>query len=272
MLITFWSIKHGGADSSLEERLKILETPAIEEALNAVREGISRHRNIMIVGNCWVDYLGRASSKLEPGERIVLIKGDGSTLIHRPRDYAPVNWQPPGSLFRTRVKEDHLSIRVFRQKERESLELTFDRLYLVAVLRLVDLGEFHLYASEQDMRDAILAEPSLVEEGFRPATIERPIETGFVDILGFDASGRLTIIEIKRKDVGREAVLQLERYVEALRKNAGREVRGILVGPAASKGVQGLLATFNLEFKPLSPKRCAEVLSKRDRKINEFSL
>jgi len=272
VLITFWSIKHGGADSSLEERLKILETPAIEEALNAVREGISRHRNIMIVGNCWVDYLGRASSKLEPGERIVLIKGDGSTLIHRPRDYAPVNWQPPGSLFRTRVKEDHLSIRVFRQKERESLELTFDRLYLVAVLRLVDLGEFHLYASEQDMRDAILAEPSLVEEGFRPATIERPIETGFVDILGFDASGRLTIIEIKRKDVGREAVLQLERYVEALRKNAGREVRGILVGPAASKGVQGLLATFNLEFKPLSPKRCAEVLSKRDRKINEFSL
>jgi len=256
----------------LEERLKVLKAPTVAEALSAVREGISRHRNILIVGNCWADYFGRASSKLEPGERIVFIKGDGSTLIHRPRDYAPVNWQPPGSLFRTRIKEDRLSIRVFRRKERESLELTFDRLYLVVVLRLVDLGEFHLYASEEDMRDAILTEPSLVEEGFRPATIERPVESGFVDILGLDASGRLTVVEVKRKAVGREAVLQLERYVEALRKNAGREVRGILVGPAASKGVQGLLATLNLEFKPLSPKRCAEVLGKRDRKITEFPL
>lgn len=256
----------------MEKQLKVFEAPKVEEALSAIREGISSRRNIIIIGNCWADYFGRANSKLEPGERIVLIKSDGSTLIHRPRDYAPVNWQPPGSLFRTKIKEDRLSIRVFRRKERESLELTFDRLYLVAVLSLVDLGEFHLYASEEDMRNAILAEPSLVEEGFRPATIERPIESGFVDILGFDTAGKLTVVEIKRKAVGREAVLQLERYVETLRKDAGKEVRGILVGPATSKGIQGLLATLNLEFKPLSPKRCAEILGRRERKITDFPL
>ena len=256
----------------MEGRCKVLEGPTIEEAFRAVREGISRRRCVIIVGNCWVEYLGRASSKLEPGERIVMIKSDGSTLVHRPRDYAPVNWQPPGSLFRTRIREGHLYVRAYRRRERESLELTFDRVYLVAVLHLVDLGEFHLYASERDMHDAIMFEPSLVEEGFRPVAIERPVESGFVDILGVDREGKLTVVEVKRKIAGREAVIQLERYVEALKKSTGREVRGILVGPEISKGVQGLLATLNLEFKPVSPKRCAEILGMgRDRRLTDFS-
>jgi len=256
----------------LGEKCKVLEKPTMEDALSAIREGILRHRNVVIVGNCWADYFGRASSKLEAGERIVLIKSDGSTLIHRPRDYSPVNWQPSGSIFRTRIREGNLCVRVFRRKARESLELVFDKLYLVALLHLIDLGEFYLYASEEDMHDAILIDPSLVEEGFRPATIERPVESGFVDILGFDATDRLTVVEVKRKVIGREAVLQLDRYVEALKKNTGRDVRGILIGPSISKGIQGLLATLNLEFKPLSPKKCAEILGKRGRKIDDFPL
>lgn len=257
----------------MEGRCRVLENPTIVEAFRAVREGISKRRNILIVGNCCAEYYGRASSKLGLGERIVLIKGDGSTLVHRPRDYAPVNWQPPGSLFRTRIWEGRLRIRVFRRRQRESLELTFNKVYLVTVLQLFDRGEFHLYASEEDMRDAILIQPSLVEEGFNPVSIERPTESGFVDILGVDKEGRLTVIEVKRKAAGREAVLQLERYVEALKKSTGREVRGILVSPEISKGVQGLLATLNLEFKPLSPKRCTEILGdKRGKKIREFSL
>ena len=257
----------------MEGRCRVLQGPTIKEAFRAIRDGIAGRRNVLIVGNCWAEYFGRASSKLGAGERIVLIKSDGSTLVHRPRDYAPVNWQPPGSLFRTRIKEGRLHIRVFRRKQHESLELIFDRVYLVAILHLIDLGEFHLYASEEDMRQAILIEPSLVEEGFRPVTIERPVESGFVDILGVDKEGRLTVVEVKRKAVGREAVLQLERYVEDLRRSTGREVRGILVGPEVSRGAQGLLAALNLEFKPLSPKRCAEVLGdKRDRRITDFAL
>ena len=254
------------------EQCKVLMKPTMEEALGAIQEGISGHRNILIVGNCWADYFGRASSKLEPGERIVFIKSNGSTLIHRPRDYSPVNWQPPGSFFKTRLSEGNLCVRVFRRKARESLELTFDKLYLLALLHLIDLGEFYLYASEKDMHDAILVDPSLVEEGFQPATIERAVESGFVDILGFDAKGRLTVVEVKRKVIGREAVLQLERYVEALKKHTGREVRGILIGPSISKGIQGLIATLNLEFKPLSPKKCAETLGKKGNKIDDFPL
>jgi len=257
----------------MNKRFRLLETPTIKQAYQIVHKGILGHRNIIIIGNCWVEYNGRASSKLEPGERIVIIKRDGSVLVHRPRDYAPINWQPPGSLFKTMIRNNSIYIRAYKTKENESLEIIFDKIYLVASLRLIDTGEFYLYASEKDMHDAIMIEPSLIEEGFNPLVMERPVESGFIDILGVDNKGRLTVIEVKRKIAGKEAVLQLEKYVKVLKKSTGKKVRGILVGPEISKGVQALLATLNLEFIPVSPKDCYEILGiGRNKKITEFSL
>jgi len=255
----------------LESGHRVLENPSVEDAFKMVHDSILKHKCIILVGNCSADYSGRASSRLGPGERIVIVKSDGSTLVHRPRDYAPVNWQPPGSLFRTYVRDGHLMILVHRRKEHESLELRFDSVYLVVALELVDQGEFSLYASEEDMRDAILIEPSLVEEGFRPATIERPVPSGFIDVLGVDKEGRLTVIEIKRVTAGRNAVAQLKRYVDDLRQSTGQQVRGILAGPEISRGVQALLATLKLEYRLISVKKCAEILgNRRERKITEF--
>ena len=249
----------------------ILDRPTLEKAFLAVKSGTSRRKTVLIVGNCWVDYDGRASSKLEPGERIVLFKSDGSALIHRPRDYAPVNWQPPGSLFRTRLDEDQLQVRVFRSKENEVLEVSFDEVSLVAVMDLKDAGEFHLYASEEDMQQAILLEPSLLEEGFRPITAERPVEPGFIDILGVDGDNVLTVVEIKRKAATKESVTQLKRYVDVFTLDSERSVRGILVAPELARGAQQLLASLGLEFKALSPQRCAEILkSKKEKPLTDF--
>lgn len=249
----------------------VLDEPTVEQALQAVKLGISRHKTVIIVGNCWVDYDGRASSKLEPGERVVLFKSDGSALVHRPRDYAPVNWQPPGSFFRTKLADGILRVRVFRRKENEVLEVGFDKIFLVAVLDLRDVGEFHLYASEEDMQKAILAEPSILEEGFRPITAEKPVEPGFIDILGVDRNNTLTLVEIKRKAATKEAVKQLKRYVDVFMVEPGRQVRGILVAPELASGAQRLLASLGLEYKPLSPQKCAEVLKrKRERSLTDF--
>ena len=259
------------SEGEMGERLLVLENPSMAEALEAIRRGVSQRRTLLIVGSCTVDYVGRASSKLSPGERVLLIKPDGSTLIHRPRDYAPVNWQPPGSIFKTRLVDGSLHLRVYRRREGEVLEITFDRVMLVAVLHLIDVGEFHLYASEEDMKRAILLEPSLLEEGFRPLEAERPVEPGFVDILGVDSQGRMTVVEIKRRAADRGAVRQLKSYVDAVRTETGGEVRGILVAPSLAKGAQSLLAALNLEFKPLSPKRCAEVLkARKGRRLTEY--
>ncbi len=247
-----------------KERQLILNYPSLDEASKQVRLGISRHKTVVLVGSCWVNYDGRASSKLEPGERIVIIKPDGSALVHRPRDYAPVNWQPPGSLFRTRISNNHLLIRVFRRKENEVLEVSFDKIILLALFDLKDHGEFHLYASEKDMQQAILLEPSLLEEGFRPISSEKPVEPGFIDIIGVDSNNTLTIVEIKRKAASKEAVMQLKKYVDVYKTGDDRRLRGILVAPELAKGAQKTLASLGLEFKALSPQKCAEVLKRKE--------
>lgn len=248
-----------------------LENPSVEKAAQLVRKALSERRALVIVGNCWVDYRGRASSKLESGERIVMIKEDGSVLVHRPFGYEPVNWQPPGCLFQTHVVNDVLQIRAVRKKPVESVRLFFDRLYLVSALSLVDAGEFSLYASEEDMQKAVLLEPSLIELCFKPISYEKKVEPGFIDVYGVDEVGRFVVVEIKRKTAGREAVLQLSKYVESIRSMVNREVRGVLAAPHIGKGVQRLLETLGLDFKPLDPRKCAEILTRsKTKKLEEF--
>ena len=256
---------------SLREHVLILETPSIVDAERLVKDGLTQHKVLVLIGNCWVDYHGRASSRLEPGERVVLVKNDGSVLVHRASGYEPVNWQPPGCVFQTRVVGGVLEVRAVRRQPREAVHIHFDHVYLVAALSLTDAGEFSLYASEEDMQRAVLAKPELIEAGFKPVSYEKKVEPGFVDVYGADSAGRLVVVEIKRKTAGREAALQLARYVEAIRHMVNREVRGVLAAPSIAKGVQGLLASLGLDYKALDPKKCAEILQKtKTKKLAEY--
>jgi hypothetical protein len=141
----------------------------------------------------------------------------------------------------------------------------------LVTLSLIDEGEFSLYASEEDMQRAILANPSLIEPGFRPITYEKRVEPGFVDVYGVDRNGKFVVVEIKRKTATKDAVLQLQKYIESIKGMVQRDVRGILVAPDVAKGVQPLLCALALEFKQLSPRRCAEVLSSvKTQKLSEY--
>ncbi len=242
--------------------LTVSVDPDMADAEKIARETISKHKTLLIVGNCWVRYLGRARSKLETGERILIVKEDGSLLVHRPIGYEPVNWQPPGCIFQTCLKNGVLELRAIRRKPPESVSVFFNRIYMISALSLKDSGEFALYASEEDMQKAILFEPSLLEEGFKPISYEKRVEPGFVDVYGVDKNGKFVVVEIKRRTAGKEAALQLAKYLEVIKSRVGREIRGILAAPSIAKDVQRLLETLNLEFKPLNPKKCAEVLKR----------
>jgi RecB family endonuclease NucS len=248
-----------------------LENPTLEEAAKFIKGAFSERKAVILVGNCWVNYTGRASSKLEPGERIVMIKEDGSVLVHRPSGYEPVNWQPPGCMFQTRVKGATLRVRAVRRKPIESVNIYFDKIYLLSAMRLIDRGEFSLHASEADMQRAILVDPSLFEEGFAPISYEKKVEPGFVDVYGVDRDGRLVVVELKRRTAGRDAVLQLAKYVDYVKTMANRELRGVLVAPRLAKGAQAILTRLGLEFKALEPKKCAEILRRSEsRKLADF--
>jgi len=165
------------------------------------------------------------------------------------------------------LKKEGLVIRGFRQKDHEVMEITFTALKMVSILDLKDAGEFTLYASESDMQEAILVQPSLLEEGFRPITSERPVDPGFIDILGVDKNNVLTVVELKRVKATKKAVLQLKKYMDVINMDANRKVRAILVAPALAEGALEVLAALGYEFKALTPQQCTEVLKQRSGKL-----
>jgi len=238
--------------------------PTLTEAASLMAKAFKQRKPLIVAGNCHVHYAGRANSTLEPGERLLIIKEDGSLLVHRPVGYEPVNWQPSGSIFHVHAHESALEVHAVRQKPRENVNVTFSSVYMVSALSLQDAGEFLLHASEADMHKAILLKPALLEEGFKPISYEKKVEPGFVDVYGVDKAGRLVVVEVKRKTAGKEAALQLARYIDAIKVKANRELRGVLAAPSLGKDVQRLLATLGLEFKALDPKKCALVLKKAE--------
>jgi RecB family endonuclease NucS len=246
------------------DKTRVLVNPALSDAALMIEKAFAQRKTLIVAGKCQVHYSGRASSTLEPGERILVVKEDGALLVHRPVGYEPVNWQPPGCVFHVQTRENTLEIRGIRQKPRESVTVTFESVFMVSALSLLDAGEFLLHASEEDMHRAVLLKPSLLEEGFKPISYEKRVEPGFVDVYGEDKNGKLVVVEVKRKAAGKEAALQLAKYVDAIKGKANRELRGVLAAPSLGKDVQRLLATLGLEFKVLDPKKCAEVLRKAE--------
>jgi len=245
-------------------KLSVLTEPTLAEAAVLIEKAFAQRRTLIVAGTCHVHYVGRARSTLELGERLLIIKSDGSLLVHRPVGYEPVNWQPAGSIFHVQVKDDELEVHGIRQKPRESVRVTFNQIYMVSSLNLSDSGDFLLHASEDDMHRAILLKPELLEEGFKPISWEKKVEPGFVDIYGEDKNGKLVIVEVKRKTASKEAALQLAKYIEPIKAKVNREVRAVLVAPSLGKDVQRLLVTLGLEYKALDPKVCAEVLKKSE--------
>lgn len=228
---------------------------------------------LVLAGNCTVDYEGRAASKLTWGERVLMIKSDGSVLLHRRSGYEAVNWQPPRCQFHVSVEDGRfLRVLATRLQPRESLTLLFDQITVALALDLWDEGEFAMHVTEEQMKRAIMLDPSLVEIGLKLISEETKMgDAGFTDIYAEDSNGRLVVIEIKRNPASRDAVLQLNRYIQTLRKRVNRPVRGILAAPELKSGASTLLAKLGYEFKAISPEKCFQVLKPRtDTRLSEF--
>jgi RecB family endonuclease NucS len=229
--------------------------PDHETARELVAEGVDSDALVTVVGRCTVDYEGRASSTLGPGERHVMLKPDGTALVHTDEGHQPVNWQPPDCDHTARLDDGELLIESHRENPEESLAVRFESILQVAAFGLTDERDLSLSGTEEDLRQRILESPDLVESEFTPLATERETPAGAVDIYGEDDAGRTVVVELKRRRVGPDAVGQLSRYVEALERDlhAEAEVRGILVAPSVTDRARRLLAERGLEFVSLTP-------------------
>jgi RecB family endonuclease NucS len=237
------------------EELLTAVDPDHEEALALVEAGEQRGLLCTLFGRCRVAYDGRASSTLGSGDRLVVLKSDGTVLVHTDEGQQPVNWQPPGCTHEASIEDSGFVVRSARSSPEEELLVRFRNVRHATAYEATDAADIALTGTEEDLRQRILAEPSLLESGFEPRATERETPAGAVDIYGEDADGTVVVVELKRRRVGPDAVSQLNRYVDALERDlhAGTAVRGILVAPSVTDTARELLAERNLEFVSLAP-------------------
>ncbi len=227
--------------------------PKIREAEGILKKALARKEVIVIVGSLSIDYVGRSRSRLTHGERIVLIKPDGSILVHRPTGYKPVNWQPDSKIIEVFTHDSEvLVIRSIRGKPREILTMYFDNVKMIYTDKLVDHGEFAMYIDEHEIRDLLYEHPEIIEDGLRIIEKEKPLRNGYIDLFGVDSRGKPVIIELKRVTATREAVLQLYNYVVEYEKTTGVKPRGILVAPSFSAKAVESLSKLGLERREIS--------------------
>ncbi|AEH35453.1 endonuclease NucS [Halopiger xanaduensis] len=236
-------------------RVETLKRPALAAARETIADGIGRDALVTVFGRCTVDYEGRASSRLEAGDRHVMLKPDGAALVHTDEGQQPVNWQPPGCEHDVYQEDDRLVLESVRSTPDERLRVSFGTVLQVSAFSGTDENDLALVGTEEDLREHILAEPDLLEPGFTPLATERETPAGAVDIYGKDSAERTVVVELKRRRVGPDAVSQLRRYVDALERDlhADATVRGILVAPSVTDRADRLLVEHGLEFVSLEP-------------------
>ncbi len=231
-----------------------LENPTSEETYRIIKEGLRKRAMIIIFSCCRVRYYGRAKSRLGPGERLIIIKPDGSFLIHQDRKVEPVNWQPPGSKAKVKMEDGKILVESIRRKPAEKLTVEMEEVHTLSYYLVKDVHELEVAGHEEDMRRLILESPDIIEKGFRPITREYQTSNGFIDILGKDENGSLMVLELKSRRAGVSAVRQLKRYLEDF-KDDKHGVRGVLVAPSITHDARELLEAEGLEFKSLEPPR-----------------
>lgn len=253
--------------------ISVKTSPTIPDAAIALEKALRARELVLVVGDCRVDYEGRAASTLGWGERVTVIKQDGSVMIHRPVGYEPVNWQPPRCLVTVSTEDaNSIIVTASRPQPRETISIEFRVISLLATGTLRDSGEFALHVTEEQMKQAILISPELVEKGLKLLEAEKSLgEAGFTDIYAEDIHGNLVVVEIKRNPASKNAVMQLQRYLENRRTVVDRRIRGIIAAPQLRKGTQGLLESLKLEFVQVPPEKCFSVLkTRKDMRLSHF--
>jgi RecB family endonuclease NucS len=184
----------------------------------------------LIVARCSVNYSGRLSAVLAESVRLIILKADGSVLVHADAGgYKPLNWMTPPT-----VIEESPGTMVVRKRAGASE----DRLEISIAEVLSDVehdmgppdGEAALAKDgvEADLQVLLAEQPHWCGEGFRLVRREWPTDIGPVDLMCRDAEDGWVAVEIKRV-AGIDAVEQLARYLERIRVDPAFEsCRGVL--------------------------------------------
>jgi RecB family endonuclease NucS len=246
--------------------MKYAVSPSPEQTIELLSENLKAMATF--VGRCRIEYSGRAKSFLDYGDRLVIIKPDGTIMVHGDSKREPLNWQPPGTKISYSIA-DGLAIEAKRTSPPEHMHIHFTDIHAVSVFRLDDAAELDLVGDETNVKDRIEKDPSIIEPGLRVISREVTTESGYIDLLCEDTQGRTVIVEVKRTSISPSAVYQLEAYlIDFRKKNDKVQVRGILCAPRVSGMARVLLEEKGMEFREIGYE--FELNDKKQRSLDCF--
>jgi endonuclease len=168
----------------------------------------------IVIARCSVDYAGRLTAHLPSALRLLIVKADGSVLVHSDGgSYKPLNWMSPPC--RLTEQPDRW---IVTGKSGETLTVLIEEVLSDSAFDLgVDPG-LQKDGVESQLQERLAAQLGVLGDGWRLVRREFPTPIGPVDLMCRDADGVSVAVEIKRRGEI-DGVEQLTRYLELLNRD-----------------------------------------------------
>jgi RecB family endonuclease NucS len=216
----------------------------------------------LVVARCSVDYAGRLSSHLPLGTRLLVLKADGSVLVHADTlSYKPLNWMSPPCVTTT-IEPDQDQMDAGVTEIWKVAQAKTADLLVISIHEILHDSEHELGIDpglqkdgvEADLQKLLAEQIELLGDGHRLVRREYMTAIGPVDILARDADGGSVAVEIKRRgDI--DGVEQLTRYLELMNRDPLLQpVRGVFAAQeikpqartlAEDRGIRCLLLDYD---------------------------
>ena len=216
----------------------------------------------LVIARCSVDYAGRLSAHLPLATLLLLLKADGSVLVHSDSlSYKPLNWMsPPCTVSTIEPDADQADAgvaeiwKVMQAKTADLLVISIHEILHDSNHELgIDPG-LQKDGVEAHLQKLLAEQIELAGDGWRLVRREYMTAIGPVDILATDDAGRSVAIEIKRRgDI--DGVEQLTRYLELMNRDphlapvsgvfAAQEIKPQARMLAEDRGIRCLLLDYD---------------------------
>ena len=177
----------------------------------------------LVIASCSVDYSGRLDAHLPRATRVLMLKADGSVLVHSDGgSYKPLNWMSAPARLTVTEPDEEAAADGVREVWEVSAAKTDDRLVIRVFETISDVSHelgvdpgLTKDGVEAHLQELLAERVEVLGPGWRLVRREYPTPLGPVDLLVRDESGAAVAVEVKRVG-GIDGVEQLTRYVDML--------------------------------------------------------
>lgn len=214
----------------------------------------------LVVADCEAVYKGRLHATLPMARRLLIIKSDGTLIIHADIGSKALNWMPAPC----NIEVDDSGWTVTNAKGTESLHIRIEQIVSDVSVELGTEPGLTKSGSELELQALLADDVTVIEPGLELIRREYPTDLGPVDLLCVDPAGQTVAVEVKR--VGEiDGVEQLTRYLERLNRDTTLgEVRGIFCAGSIKPQAQVLanargISCAVVDFDVLAGRKAAEL-------------